>query len=102
MQAYSLDLLRNELSDMRTFLFLCSALSLLISAHKFSLVEPSGQYKSALFFLLIGIQMLITATLIGGHREDRDPKSSTEIKKEDPKEARTGAVNESMEQGKTP
>lgn len=68
---------------MRTFLFLCSAVSLLISAHKFSLAEPSGQYKSALFFLLIGIQMLITGALIGDHQDERDLKSRTESEKED-------------------
>ncbi|MFO0779514.1 MAG: hypothetical protein U0223_18140 [Nitrospira sp.] len=84
---------------MRTFLLLCSALSLLISAHKFSLVEPSGQYKSALFFLLIGIQMLITGALIGGHQDERDLKSQTETEKEDRKVAGTNAVNASREQG---
>ncbi len=84
---------------MRTFLFLCSALSLLVSAHKFSLVEPSGQYKGALFFLLIGIQMLITGALIGGHQDERDLKSQKETEKEDRKVAGTNAVNASREQG---
>lgn len=86
---------------MRTFLFLCAALSLLISAHKFSLAEPSGQYKSALFFLLIGIQMLITGALIGDHQDERDLKSRTETEKEkeDRKVAGTNAVNASREQG---
>mgnify|MGYP003402240678 FL=1 len=84
---------------MRTFLFLCAAVSLLISAHKFSLVEPSGQYKSALFFLLIGIQMLITGALIGGHQDERDLKSQKETEKEDRKVAGTNAVNASREQG---
>ncbi len=85
---------------MRTFLFLCSAVSLLISAHKFSLAEPSGQYKSALFFLLIGIQMLITGALIGDHQDERDLKSRTETEKEDRKVAGTNAVNGLGEQGK--
>ncbi len=71
---------------MRTFLFLCSAVSLLISAHKFSLAEPSGQYKSALFFLLIGIQMLITGALIGDHQDERDLKSQIESEKEEKKQ----------------
>ena len=84
---------------MRTFLFLCSALSLLVSAHKFSLVEPSCQYKGALFFLLIGIQMLITGALIGGHQDERDLKSQKETEKEDRKVAGTNAVNASREQG---
>lgn len=84
---------------MRTFLFMCSALSLLVSAHKFSLVEPSGQYKGALFFLLIGIQMLITGALIGGHQDERDLKSQKETEKEDRKVAGTNAVNASREQG---
>ncbi len=39
---------------MRIFLFLCSALSLLLSAHQFSLAEPSGQYKGALILSLDG------------------------------------------------
>ena len=62
---------------MRIFLFLCSALSLLLAAHRFSLAEHTGQHKGGLFFLLIGIQLLIAAALIGGHREDRAPKSPT-------------------------
>ena len=85
---------------MRTFLFLCSALSLLVSAHKFSLVEPSGQYKGALFFLLIGIQMLITGALIGGHQDERDLKSQKEIEKEDRKEVKLSGMNASVEEGK--
>jgi hypothetical protein len=85
---------------MRTFLFLCSAVSLLISAHKFSLAEPSGQYKSALFFLLIGIQMLITGALIGDHQDERDLKSQSEGEKEEKKTAGFSQVKESVEQRK--
>jgi hypothetical protein len=72
---------------MRTFLFLCAAVSLLISAHKFSLVDASGQYKSALFFLLIGIQMLITGALIGDHQDEQASKSSTFEDKKESKES---------------
>lgn len=68
--------------------------------HKFSLVEPSGQYKSALFFLLIGIQMLITRALIGNHQDERDLKSRTETEKEAQKVAGFNHVKESVEQGK--
>lgn len=78
---------------MRTFLFLCAAVSLLISAHKFSLVDASGQYKSALFFLLIGIQMLITGALIGGHQDERDLKARTETEKEDHHEGGRSTAN---------
>lgn len=85
---------------MRSFLFLCSAVSLLISAHKFSLVDASGQYKSALFFLLIGIQMLITGALIGDHQDERDLKSQTEDEKEEGKAAGFNHVKETMEQEK--
>ena len=67
---------------MRIFLFISSALALLISAHKFSLVDPSGQYKGALFFLLMGIQLLIAAALISEHRESQTSKSSTSDEKE--------------------
>lgn len=86
--------------NMRTFLFLCAALSLLISAHKFSLAEPSGQYKGALFFLLIGIQMLITGALIGDHQDERDLKSRAEMEKKSQKEAELSGVNASVEEGK--
>lgn len=84
---------------MRTFLFLCSALSLLISAHKFSLVEPSGQYKGALFFLLLGIQMLITGALIGDHQDERALKSQTETESEDRTAVGTSTVRASGERG---
>ena len=83
---------------MRTFLFLCAAASLLISWHKFSLVEPSGQYKSALFFLLIGIQMLITGALIGNHQDERDLKSQADAEKEGRKGAVPSAVNATEDQ----
>jgi threonine/homoserine/homoserine lactone efflux protein len=85
---------------MRTFLFLCSALSLLLAAHKFSLAEPSGQYKGALFFLLMGIQMLVTGALIGEHQESQTPKSPPSAEKKDNKEAGLSAANASEEQGK--
>jgi hypothetical protein len=85
---------------MRTFLFLCSALSLLLSAHKFSLAEPSGQYKGALFFLLMGIQLLITGALIAEHRESQTPKSPPSAEKKDDKEAGVSRVNVSEEQEK--
>ncbi len=85
---------------MRTFLFLCAAVSLLISAHKFSLVDASGQYKSALFFLLIGIQMLITGALIGGHQDERDLKSQTDGEVEEKKAAGFNHVKGSVEEGK--
>ena len=70
---------------MRIFLFISSALALLISAHKFSLVDPSGQYKGALFFLLMGIQLLIAAALISEHREDQARKSETSKEENDRK-----------------
>lgn len=85
---------------MRIFLFLCSALSLLLAAHRFSLAEHTGQHKGGLFFLLIGIQLLIAAALIGGHREERTSKSPKSAEKEDGKEARPNAVNASEEQEK--
>ena len=84
---------------MRIFLFLCSALSLLLAAHRFSLAEHTGQHKGGLFFLLIGIQLLIAAALIGGHREDHASKSSAPEEKEDRKEVESGAVKVSEEQG---
>lgn len=85
---------------MRIFLFLCSALSLLLAAHKFSIAEPSGQYKAALFFLLMGIQLLIAAALISDHRESQTPKSSTPEERKDGKEAEPSVVNTLEEQGK--
>lgn len=92
---------------MRIFLFLCSALCLLLAAHRFSIAEPSGQYKGALFFLLIGIQLLITAALISEHRESQRPmssratdKSQTSTENEHSKEARLSGVNVSKEHEK--
>ena len=83
---------------MRNFLFLCAAVSLLISAHKFSLVDASGQYKSALFFLLIGIQMLITGALIGGHQDERDLKSQMETEKKNCEGTASRVTNQAAEQ----
>ena len=84
---------------MRIFLFLCSALSLLLAAHRFSLAEHTGQHKGGLFFLLIGIQLLIAAALIGGHREDDASKSPTSTEEENRKESESRGVNESDKQG---
>lgn len=82
---------------MRIFLFLCSALSLLLAAHRFSIAEQSGQYKGALFFLLIGIQLLITAALISEHRESQTPKPPTATEKKDHKASELSGVNASEE-----
>jgi hypothetical protein len=83
---------------MRTFLFLSSALSLLLSAHQFSITEHTGQYKGALFFLLMGIQLLITGALIAEHRESQTPKSPPSAEKKDDNEAGMSAANASEEQ----
>lgn len=72
-------------SDMRIFLFILSIVSLLLATRQFSLAEQTGQYKGALFLLLIGIQLLIAAALISEHREERAKKSSTSSDKEDRK-----------------
>jgi hypothetical protein len=80
-------------------MFLCSALSLLLAAHRFSIAEGTGQNQSGLFFLLIGIQLLIAAALISHHREERTIKSPTSTEKKDGKEARPSAVNASEKQG---
>jgi hypothetical protein len=85
---------------MRIFLFILSVLSLLLAAHRFYLSEHTGQHKGGLFFLLIGIQLLIAAALISGHREERAHKSSTSTEKEDGKEPGQSAVNASDEQEK--
>lgn len=85
---------------MRVFLFVLSVFCLLIAAHRFTLADHSGQYKGALFFLLIGIQLLITAAIIHDHREDRASKSSAETEKENRKEVGTSSANELGEQGK--
>lgn len=85
---------------MRVFLFVLSALSLLIAAHRFSLAEHTGQNRGALFFLFIGIQLLIVGSLVHDHQEERARKSQTSAEKEDSKEAGPNAVNASEEQGK--
>ena len=85
---------------MRIFLFLCSALSLLLAAHRFYLAEHTGQHKGGIFFLLIVIKLLIAAALICGHREERTSKSSKATDKGDSKEAEQSAKNVSGEQEK--
>lgn len=85
---------------MRIFLFLCSALSLLLAAHRFSHAEHTGQHKGGLFFLLIGIQLLIAAALIHSHREERTTKLPQSTEKEDRKEIGKSAVSVSEEQEK--
>lgn len=87
---------------MRIFLFVLSVFCLLIAAHRFTLADHSGQYKGALFFLLIGIQLLITAAIIHDHRENRASKSSIKTDKGDSREAGVSVVNLSEEQGKKP
>jgi hypothetical protein len=82
---------------MRIFLFLSSALSLLLSAHQFSITEHTGQNRGALFFLLIGIQLLIIGALVHDHQEERARKSQTSVDKEDHKEAEPSATNASEE-----
>jgi hypothetical protein len=85
---------------MRIFLFLCSAISLLLAAHRFSLAEGTGQFKGGLFFLLIGIQLLIAAALIGGHREGHTSKSPTLTEEDDRNEAGSSVRSPSEEQEK--
>ncbi len=85
---------------MRIFLFLSSALSLLLSAHQFSITEHTGQNRGALFFLLIGIQLLIIGALVHDHQEERARKSQTSIEKEERKEAKPSMVNTSEEERK--
>jgi threonine/homoserine/homoserine lactone efflux protein len=85
---------------MRIFLFILSIVSILLATRQFSLAEQTGQYKGALFLLLIGIQLLIAAALISEYREERTRKSSTSTNREDSKAAGAGAVNESVEEGK--
>jgi len=72
---------------MRIFLFLCSALSLLLSAHRFSIAEHTGQNRGALFFLLIGIQLLIVGALVHDHQEERARKSERLAENGDRKKA---------------
>jgi arginine exporter protein ArgO len=66
---------------MRIFLFVLSIVSLLLATRQFSISEQTGQFKGALFLLLIGIQLLVTAALISEHREERTKKSSTSEEK---------------------
>ncbi|NGZ02294.1 MAG: hypothetical protein CV090_04490 [Nitrospira sp. WS238] len=66
---------------MRVFLFILSIVSLLLATRQFSISEQTGQFKGALFLLLIGIQLLVTAALISEHREERAKNSSMSEKK---------------------
>ncbi|MBK9308943.1 MAG: hypothetical protein IPM58_18045 [Nitrospira sp.] len=85
---------------MRIFLFVLSIISLLLAAHQFSLTEQTGQFKGALFLLLIGIQLLIAAALISQHREECSRKPSTSANKEQRIGADPTDVNASRELGK--
>jgi hypothetical protein len=53
-----------------------------------------------LFFLLIGIQLLIIGALVHDHQEERDRKAQTSAENEDHKEAGTSVANISEEQRK--
>lgn len=68
-----------HVSDMRIFLFVLSIVSLLLATRQFSISEQTGQFKGALFLLLIGIQLLIAAALIPEHREERTRKLPMEL-----------------------
>ncbi len=85
---------------MRIFLFALSIVSLLLAAHQFSLTEQTGQFKGALFFLLIGIQLLIAGALVQAHQEERSRKPLTSSDKGVYKESAQNEVNASLEQEK--
>lgn len=85
---------------MRIFLFILSTLSLLLAAHRFYLAEHTGQHKGGLFFLLIGIQLLVAAALISGHREEHTSKSPKATDTGDNDEAEPSAGKTSEEQRK--
>ncbi|MBI3355561.1 MAG: hypothetical protein HY038_02085 [Nitrospirae bacterium] len=72
---------------MRIFLGVLSALSLLLAARRFSLSENTGYDMGALFFLLIGIQLLIAAALVNEHQQDHRPKSPASTDKGEGKES---------------
>lgn len=67
---------------MRIILFVLSIVSLLLATRQFSISEQTGEFKGALFLLLIGIQLLIAAALISEHREERMKKSSASEERE--------------------
>ena len=62
---------------MRIFLGLLAVVAILLASRRFSLSESVGYDIGALFLLLIGIQLLITAALIHESQESRTPKPPT-------------------------
>jgi hypothetical protein len=66
---------------MRIFLGLLAAVAILLANRRFFRSESVGYDVGALFLLLIGIQLLITAALIHQSQESRTPKSPTSADK---------------------
>ncbi len=60
---------------MKIFLGVLSALSLLLAAERFYVSESAGHDFGAVFFLLVGIQFLIAAALVGKIQQDSTPKT---------------------------
>jgi len=67
---------------MRIFLGLLSAISLTLATRRFYLLEETGYDIGALFFLLIGVQLLVAAVLVHEHQQSRRSVSSDDKEKE--------------------
>ncbi len=61
---------------MKIFLGVLSALSLLLAAERFYASESAGHDFGAVFFLFVGIQLLIVAVMVHKVQQERTPKSS--------------------------
>ncbi len=60
---------------MKIFLGVLSAISILFAAERFYVPESAGYDFGAVFLLLVGIQFLIAAALVGKTQQDSSPKS---------------------------
>ena len=69
---------------MRIIFLGLSLVAILLASKRFTRFETVGYDSGALFLLLIGIQLLVTAAIFYEHHESRTSKSSSSEKENTP------------------